>query len=181
MAKTGRKTRLTPALEHAIVTAIAGGAPYYQACLLAGVPASTATLWMERGEHRHPNRPATPQLVTFVAAVKKAEAQDEVRRLLRISQAGQGGVVVYERTITHPDGRVEREVRRTAPQWQCDAWVLERKFPDRWGKRMQVQADLQLKIREIAQEVADEIGVPVEDILKEAQAVLNDYDRRHGR
>jgi hypothetical protein len=170
-----RKTRLTPAVERAIITAVAGGVPYYQACLLADVPQSTATLWMEKGEGRHSQQRATPQLVAFVAAIKKAEAQDEARRLLRITQAGEGGVVIYEKTTTRPDGTVIREVQRTAPQWQSHAWMLERKYPDRYGRR--VQADLSLRVRELAEEVAREVGVSADEIIREAQSFLKEHDR----
>src|SRR5262245_40281791 len=129
------RTKLTAAIEQAIVTAIVGGVPYYQACLMAGVPDSTETDWMERGEGRHATLPPAPVFTAFSAAVKKAQAQDEARRLLRINQAGQGGTVISETTITYPDGRVEREVKRTSPQWQADAWHLERKYPDRYSRR----------------------------------------------
>jgi hypothetical protein len=166
---------LTPAIHQAIVQAIVGGVPYYQACLMADVPKSTATDWRERGEGTHRDRRPTPALVAFVAAVKKAEAQDEARRLLRINQAGQGGTIVSETTITYPDGRVEREVKRTSPQWQADAWHLERKYPDRYGRRL--QADLTLQIQKAAQEVADEIGIDVSLVLKEAQTYLLEAHR----
>jgi hypothetical protein len=168
-----RKTSLTPALAQAIVTAVMGGVPYYQACLMADVPHSTATDWRNRGEGSNPRRRPTPALVAFAAAVKKAEAQDEARRLLRINQAGQGGTVVSETTITYPDGRIEREVKRTSPQWQADAWYLERKYPDRYGRR--VQADLTLQIQRYAQEVADEIGIDVSLVLAEAQTFLREH------
>jgi hypothetical protein len=170
MARTGRKTKLTPTRQHAIVTAIVGGVPYYQACLMADVPHSTATLWRERGENGHSQMKPAPLYIAFVAEVKKAEAQDEARRLLRINQAGQGGTIISESTITHPDGRIEREVKRTSPQWQADAWHLERKYPDRYGRRL--QADLTLLIQKAAQEVADEVGIEMSLILKEAQTYL---------
>ena len=173
-----RKIALTAALEQAIVTAIAGGVRYYEACLLAGVATSTATEWRERGEGIHSARPSTPQLAAFAAAVKKAEAQDEVRRLLRINQAGQGGAIIYERTLTHPDGRIEREVKRTAPQWQADAWHLERKYPDRYGRRM--QADLRVQVNEVVREVAAEVGIDPEALMREAQDYLREYNARHG-
>src|SRR5262245_59849579 len=130
-----RKTRLTAAMEQAIITAIVGGVPYYQACRMADVPESTATLWRERGDRGHSQQGTHPRFIAFITAVKKAEAQDEARRLLRINQAGQGGTVISETTITYEDGRVEREVKRTSPQWQADAWHLERKYPDRYSRR----------------------------------------------
>jgi hypothetical protein len=169
------RLRLTPALQQAIVTAIVGGVPYYQACLMVDVPPSTATAWRERGEGRHSQQKQTPVLVAFVAAVKKAEAQDEARRLLRINQAGQGGTVVSESTITYPDGRVEYEVKRTSPQWQADAWHLERKYPDRYAKRL--QADLTVQIRQAVQAVADELGIDAQLVLQEAQTYLLEAKR----
>jgi hypothetical protein len=166
-------------VEKAIITAVAGGVPYYQACLLADVPQSTATLWMEKGEGRHSQQRPTPQLVAFVAAIKKAETQDEARRLLRISQAGEGGVVVSEKTTRYPDGRVVTEVQRTVPQWQAHAWMLERKYPDRYGRR--VQADLAVQVRQVAEEVAQEVGLSADEILAEAQRYLHEHDRRRLR
>lgn len=29
--------------------------------------------------------------------------------------------------------------------WQASAWFLERRFPDKWGKRTMVEQDLHLK------------------------------------
>ena len=51
--------------------------------------------------------------VEFLEAVKKAEAEAEALRVSRISKAGKEG------------------------NWQADAWYLERRYPDRWGKRVQ--------------------------------------------
>jgi hypothetical protein len=174
-----RKTRLTPALHQAIVTAVAGGVPYYQACLLAGVKVSTATDWLERGESRHPHRPPTPALVAFAADIARAKAIDEARRLARLEQAGRGGAVVHEKVTTFADGRAVTERTYAPPDWRCDTWYLERAFPDRWGRR--VQADLSLEIRQLAQEVAEEIGVPVDELIAEAQAFLREHDARHRR
>lgn len=174
----GRPTKLTPGLEHAIVTAVTGGVPYLQAAMLAGVCNGVALEWRERGEGRHPTRPSTPLYAAFADAIKKAESADEARRILRINQAGQGGTVVSETTITHPDGRVEREVKRTNPQWQADAWHLERKYPDRYGRRL--QADFTLQVQKVAQEVADEIGIDVRLVLQEAQAYLLEGKRASG-
>jgi hypothetical protein len=165
-----RKTRLTPGIQQAIVTAIVGGVPYVQAALMVDVPVATANEWRQRGEGRDPERPSTPLYAAFAVAIKKAEAQDEARRILRINQAGQGGTIIYEKTTTYEDGRVTHEVRRTSPEWTADAWHLERKYPDRYGRRL--QADLTLQIQKAAQEVADEIGIDVALVLREAQTYL---------
>jgi hypothetical protein len=169
----GRKTKLSPALQQAIITAVRSGVPYVQAALLADLPQATALEWRQRGEGRDPQRPCTPLYAQFAEALQKAEAQAEVTSLLRIRQAGEGGVVVYERTVTHPDGRIEHEVKRTVPQWQSHAWLLERRWPERYARRL--QADLSLRIEAMAREVAAEIGVSVEDLMREAQLFLKEH------
>lgn len=63
-----------------------------------------------------PNAPA--EYIAFAEEVVKAEADAEVIRLARISQAGQEGA------------------------WQADAWWLERKLPDKWGKKDKAQIEL---------------------------------------
>jgi hypothetical protein len=173
-----RKTRLTPALQQAILTAIVGGVPYYQACLMADVPPSTATLWRERGEHGHSQQRTAPLYIAFIAAVKKAEAQDEARRLLRINQAGEGGQVVYEKTTTYPDGRHVHELKRTPADWTAHAWHLERKYPDRYARK--VQADLTLHIQSLVAKVSEDTGLDPALILLEAQALLQEADHAQG-
>jgi hypothetical protein len=132
---------------------------------MADVPPPTATEWRERGEGRHSVRPSTPALATFAAAIKKAEAQDEARRLLRINQAGQGGTVVSETTTTYPDGRVVREVKRASPQWQADAWHLERKWPDRYGRRLQADLTLLAGVTKLTVTAVDTAGHTGQDVL----------------
>jgi hypothetical protein len=171
-----RNTSLTPALQQAIVQAVSGGVPYYQACLLAGVKTSTATEWLARGEGRDPDRRQTPALATFAAAIARAKAQDEARRLLRINQAGQGGAVVTRKTTTYPDGRIVTQEEYAPPDWRADSWHLEHCYPDRYMRK--VQADLRLRIEAMAQEVAAEIGVDAQLILAEAQSFLREHDRR---
>jgi hypothetical protein len=171
----GRRPRLTPTLQQAIVTAIVGGVPFEAACRMAGVNPVEACEWRQRGEGTHPTRPCKPIYADFADAIARARAQDEARRILRINQAGQGGAVTYEKVTTFPDGRQVREVRHAEPSWQADAFHLERSYSDRWGRK--VQADLTLQIQRAAQEVADEIGIDVSLVLKEAQTYLLEAHR----
>jgi hypothetical protein len=53
----------------------------------------------------------------LVNAVEKAQADSEMRDLLRIDKAIENGV------------------------WQAAAWKLERKFPQRWGRRDKVEVE----------------------------------------
>jgi hypothetical protein len=71
---------------------------------------------------------------------------------------------------------VEREVKHAPPDWRADAFYLERAYPERWGRR--VQADLSVEVRRIAEEVAREVGVSADDIIREAQSYLREHDQR---
>lgn len=171
----GRHTKLTPAIQDAIVTAVAGGVRYVQACVLAGIDDNTAQEWRARGEGRDPDRPCTELYANFATAIKKAESQDEARRILRINQAGQGGSVTFEKVTrtTAPDGTVKevRETKKAAAEWQADAWHLERKYPDVYGRRDRVDVHLTV-IQELAAKVASELGMTADEVLAEAQALL---------
>jgi hypothetical protein len=171
----GRTTKLTPAIQTAIVNAVTGGVPYEQAALLADISPNTAREWLARGEGRDPDRPATPLYAAFAVAIEKARAADEARRILRINQAGQGGAIVHEKTVTYPDGRVLREVRRSAPDWQSDAWHLERTRPERYGRKAQI--DLSVDIRAMAARVAEKMGLDVDALLRQAQQLLDEAPR----
>lgn len=176
MAHTGRQTKLTPAIQTAIVNAVAVGAPVVQAAQLVGIDQATVLEWIARGEGRH-SRPRCAPYADFAEAITRAKAADEVRRLARIEQAGKGGAVVHEKITQFPDGRVLTEETYAPPDWRADAFYLERSRPDRWGKRM--QADLSVQIRQMAEEVAKEVGVSADDIIREAQSYLKEYDQRH--
>lgn len=165
-----RRTKLTPEIHKAIVQAVTGGVSLEQAAALAEIHHVTVLEWIQRGENGHPRRPAISPYAEFAADIKKARAQDEARRVLRINQAGQGGAVIYERTITYPDGRVEREVKRSGPQWQADAWWLERTRAEVYGRREKV--DVRMTIQQAAQKVAEELGMTPEEVLTEAQQIL---------
>ena len=176
--RIGRTTKLTPQVHEAIVRAVTAGVPVVQAAQLVGIGQSTVLQWLQRGEGRA-KRSAEARYVEFVEAITRARAFDEARRLARLELAGRGGAILSERTITHPDGRVEREVKHAPPDWRTDEFYLERAYQDRWGRR--VQADMSLEIRQLAQDVAEEIGVPVDQLIAEAQAFLREHDRRHRR
>lgn len=132
-----RKTRLTPAIHQAIVQAVTGGMTPEHAAALVEIAPGVVREWIARGENRHHARPSIEPYATFARDIKKARATDEARRVLRINQAGQGGAITYEYTMTYPDGRVEHEVKRAAPQWQADAWHLERCYPETYARTVQ--------------------------------------------
>lgn len=178
MARSGRVPKLTPAVQSAIVNAVQVGVPVTQAAQLVGVGKSTVLAWLQWGDPQH--GPSPKAIYTeFWDAVTRAKAIDEARRIARLEQAGRGGIVVHEKTTQYGDGRIVTEKQFSPPDWRCDAWYLEHAYPERWGRR--VQADLQLRIDQMVQEVAAEIGVDPAALLAEAQAFLREHDSRRLR
>jgi hypothetical protein len=179
-----RPPKLTPPLQAGIVNAVSIGVPYLQAALLAGIGQSTAMQWRQRGEGTH-RRPQTPLFVAFVEAIKKAEAEDQARRVARIEQAARGGAVVYEKeTVTEKaDGSkvTVREVRRLPPQWVADAWHLERTDPKRWGRRDRLDVHTYRdKIAAKARELGSQFGVDPEALIARAERLANGLQADEG-
>jgi len=103
--KPGRPEKLTPELQQKIVDAIRMGAYIETAAAYAGINKSTLYDWMKRGA-----RAKSGKYKEFSNAIEKALAESEMRDLAVIAKASQ-------------------------ENWQAAAWRLERKFPDRWGRR----------------------------------------------
>jgi hypothetical protein len=93
-------------MREKIIQAIALGLTYERACGLAGVSYQSLRNWIARG-----GQETEGEYFDFLDALKKAEAQAEAVCLQRIHKAAQGG------------------------QWQAAAWILERRYPEQWGRR----------------------------------------------
>lgn len=167
----GRRVKLTEARQQKIVQAIALGTPLVTAFQYAGISHETGYEWLRKGEH-----PAkAPIYAAFLEAVTQARAQDEMRRIGRIEQAGRGGAVIARKTIHRKDGTVETEERTAPPDWQADAWFLERSRSQTWGR--QDRLDLRVtQIEQAADKVAEETGMTRAEVLAEAELLLQELD-----
>ena len=155
-SKGGRPSKLTREVTENICKAIRAGNFFGTACQYAGIDESTGYAWMQAAKGEHPRLKQSKQFVEFSEAVKKAEADAEAAAILRIGKAARGGELATRTTktvtkvVTKRNGDVEEtttttvEEGKTLPQWQADAWFLERKFSDRWGRKdpIKVQAEL---------------------------------------
>ena len=115
MAKSnaGRKTKLNDARLKKVVDGITAGLPYDTACALAGITYQTFLNWMRAGEAAESGK-----FFEFFEEVKKAEAIAESVHIANIKNAGKSGV------------------------WQADAWMLERRHPEKWGRREQIKQEI---------------------------------------
>lgn len=107
--RAGRPTKLSKKIQDNLVGALQRGNYITVACAFVGIHKDTFYEWLRRGE-RAGTRDA--KFSDFSDAVKKAQAQAEVRDLAAIDEAAK-----------HPSS------------WQAAAWKLERKYPDRWGRK----------------------------------------------
>ena len=125
------RSKRTPETIAALTQAIAAGLPRRAAASIAGISHETFYSWLDESDE-------TRFCADVRDAVARAEAACQERRLARITKAGEGGTVVKEKTTERKtkDGTVivttEREI--APPQWLADAWTLERRFPQEFGR-----------------------------------------------
>lgn len=56
-----------------------------------------------------------------------------------------------------------RDIRLGVKGWESRAWMAERRFPQRWGKRVEIT------LRQEAERLAAEFGKTVEEVLRDAE------------
>ena len=104
----GRKTKLTPEVQDIIVDGINAGLTLGLTCARAGVARSTFYDWLEKGEAAK-----SGALMEFSDTVSRARADSAIRLVSQI-------------TLQAPT------------DWRAAAFLLERRFPDDYGKRSEV-------------------------------------------
>jgi hypothetical protein len=102
----GRETTLTSEITEQLVAMLRTGNYINVALRAVGVPRSTFTQWMRRG--RGAGR-ANAEYRRFREQIDQAKAAGEVRAVASIATAAR-------------------------KNWQAAAWLLERQYPDRWGR-----------------------------------------------
>lgn len=114
-----RPTKLTPELQEDVLKVIRSGNYIETACAYVGINKSTFYDWLKRGAREKDRLAKNPRarvrkdeqpFVDFSNAVEKALAHAEIRDVAIIGKAAE-------------------------ENWQAAAWRLERKFPDRWGRK----------------------------------------------
>ena len=104
----GRKTKLTPEVQEIIVDGINAGLTLVLTCARAGVTYVTFYRWLEKGEAAN-----SGVFCEFFNAVSRAKADSALRLVSQI-------------TLQAPT------------DWRAAAFLLERRFPDDYGKRSEV-------------------------------------------
>ncbi|MBT2601816.1 hypothetical protein J7E55_01915 [Bacillus sp. ISL-53] len=110
----GRKTKLTPKLIVDAAKLIKVGNYVVAVCEYLGIDESTWYRWMRDGEHAK-----TGLKREFYKTIKKANAEEEIRLIADLQKIAQVDL-----------------------KWQALAWILERKYPERWGRKDKISAEV---------------------------------------
>jgi len=102
----GRPSKLTPDVADQIVAMLRAGNYVGVACHAARVARRTFGDWLNRGLS---SRPEDAPYREFRERVEQARAEGEVRNVTAIAKAA-------------------------VESWQAAAWLLERQYPERWGR-----------------------------------------------
>jgi len=105
--KRGRKTKFNKATAERILSIIRAGGYIETAAAFAGLHRDTLNKWLIKGRAENCDDKA---LVQFVQEYEEALAKSELLLLQKVQAAAQ-------------------------ETWQPAAWILERRFPERWGRK----------------------------------------------
>lgn len=106
----GRPCLLTTEREGILLKAIEDGLPLKQAAMLAGISYDTFNRWRIKGE----SESAPDEFRDFCKALRHSEAIAMQRLVGRIQSAGE-------------------------TDWKASAWMLEKRFPDEFGKPQRIE------------------------------------------
>ena len=124
-SKRGRPPKINdPERIEKLLNALKAGNYIDAACAWAGIGENTYYTWMKKGEDAKSGK-----YREFRESVKEAKAQAEVILVAQIKQA-------------------------IPEHWQAAAWMLERRNPEKWGRRV------------VQQEITTKGGGPVEVVVK---------------
>jgi transposase-like protein len=133
-----RATRLTPRVKRVLLESIDAGLFVEEACVLAGIHKSTYYRWLEQAR----DGTASDAVCDLCDALRVREIQAEARALAAIRKCATGYDAVTKKVRHEVSGDEQKTVTETITQYTIDwraamAW-LERRFPARWGRRVDV-------------------------------------------
>jgi transposase len=144
----GRNSKLTPKIQAAFITGILKYQTIEDICDKVRIDSSTYYRWLDIGKESSCKSGKSHKYQEFYSAIKEANEKVQDKLLEAIEKAGTEG---FEQTnvnckeVTDSKGNaiktVNTEKRETSPQWQACAWLLERRFPKKWGKQSMIESD----------------------------------------
>ena len=127
--------KIDPSIISSLCDSLIEGNYLSTACESMGLNYNTVDEWLRKGSNKSIRGGNSKIYKDFTKQIKKSQAIAEAGRLKRIDIAGKGGQLIEIKVITKKDGSQETIQRFSLPQWQADAWFLERTRPDKFGQR----------------------------------------------
>lgn len=128
----GRPIKLTPEIQQIMVQAIELGTYLDTACTLAGISFQTMRNWQMKGE-----KDGKGPCFEFMEALARAEAKNEHDRVQEWRRYMVDEIGIVEET--KPDGTVvSREKVLRYGDYRAVKDFLERRYHQRWGKKLDV-------------------------------------------
>lgn len=129
----GRPTKLDADLQRSMVRHLRRGLTIEATCDIVGIDRQSYYNWMERGEQ------GEEPYLTFFGAIKQAMGQSEAVALAVVRKAALGWI--EGKTVHKVDSDGKSETTTTTLrrfEWQAAAWMLERRFPDKYSRTVKV-------------------------------------------
>jgi transposase len=139
--KVGRPTKLTPNLQDEIVDLLKAGNYIETTCAVVGINKTTFYQWLKRGK----SSIRSTKYTIFRDVVTKAMAFAEARLVALITRAAE-------------------------KNWSAAVWILEHKYPERWGKQNVKTENLD----EIEKEIENEVHMSedMKVLIKKALGII---------
>jgi transposase-like protein len=124
--RVGAPSILTDELQQKLCSLLSIGTSIEDACTECGISDSTFHKWKQRALEKKERK-----YLQFLQAVDKAKVQSKLKCLITMDKQANGANAVYK------DGKLVKPAIEA--DWRAAAWLLERRFPQEFGKRDQVK------------------------------------------
>ena len=139
----GSSPKLTTQLIEDVCLLLRRGSYIESAAAACGISKDTFYRWMKNGKSAQGNN--LEKELSY--AVLKSLAEAEMRDLEVIDKAALG---TPDRLALDENGKILIDTKGNAivaeyglsPNWKASAWRLERKFPDRWGRKSKMDVEV---------------------------------------
>ena len=143
----GRPSKLTPERQKAICGFIAAGVPNVNAAQLSGICEATFYHWLKLAEPGEDGEDPDPRYLEFSECVKDAESGFIASGVELIRRAATDPTVTKKEHVREDaDGKITKEIVKETrpPTWQPMAWLLERRRPELFGRRLEHAGEVKL-------------------------------------
>lgn len=113
---SGRPSKLSEKVKEKFFAAISNGHTYESSCALAGISERAFYQWKAKGTDNNEKR--NSEYVQFVQELAEKEALAKIKLLSDIQKSD---------------------------SWQAKAWILERRWPEEWGRKDKVSVEKEVQ------------------------------------